>query len=1133
MGDVGLVRAIGRGIAATLEPLVDAFSDPPARRELLIAAGLTPRDDVVDVPIDELEQTATRLRDFEDAAETLEAISALVVLLEQLVRLVAFVDDEDDFLEIGLRLLEICGASRIRQRRPVEWALMRLVGVLADDLLRIDWDRVGDVFSRLLVPRAPDAPPVPIEAALVQAWVVYASVLLAKGFGVDEIEWLYGWDPDPTIRDDPAQQISERTVTIALRERGLQDATSSDGVSAEALISVAFVPPEHNGPAIALGLGGALEIESGGEDVDPATSLPVRPPGTRVRVSAPAAATVLIPLGGSPEKLRVDGGGPGPVAFELRRPPSDTKLVFPDDTRRRWEIGSIAFAGGLVGNDLAFELTVGDAAIVIDPEPDPDTPADPDKPAEPAEPGAELLDGPTRIPFTFSVGWTDSRGLFISGGTALGITIATPWAKLGGLRFQHVRLELVPPGGEAGRALGVDATTSASLDIGGAFHATVDRIGVRLAVDFSDGTDLQADFIAPSGIGLRIDTKAVRGGGSLLLDRDRGEYAGVFEVTATLGETDLTLQALVIYTTKVQGADSALLASLSVQGFRWDLGWGFALTGVGGMIGANHGVDLPALREGLRTGALEHVMFPDDPVRNAARIFQTLRTVFPVQAGSTIAAFFLLLRWGTGDVARIRLGLLAQWGPGADDNQLVLLGSLDLGLPTIPRALARIKADLLGVVRWTDGLEISVDAHLRDSQVLGIALTGSLALRLRRNDKDSTFLLSVGGFHPQFPLPPASEVPRLDRLGFRLEKRNVRLSAEAYFAIASCTIQHGQRVDLVARGLGLRLEASVGFDVIVELDTGNFVAEFFARAALKRGSSTLMGVDLSCRLEGTTPYRISGTATFKIWFIKKSIRFDELLSGGEPQVARVDARALLVAELAQPRNWSGATPPAGRRLVSIDPVAHGEDVAVVHPLAQLGVRQRLLPLELELDRVGGARPSGERRFEITRLSGLGDGIALDGVSDQFAAAQFLDLDEAAVLSQPGFERLPAGVRARSAVISVGTARRRPLVHETIVIPTDHRPAARPPRPPRPPRGGFGELAQFWTTASTRRTVAREPASGPERRVELRAEAYAIVGADLSAVGGAARRSFHLARQELAGDGAPVDAAVVEAHEVRA
>ena len=1118
MGDVGVLTAIGRGIAAALEPVADAFADPPARRELLIALGLQPRDDVVDVPVGELEAAATRLREFEDAAETLEAISALLVTLEQLVRLVAVVDEEDDFLEIGLRVLEVCGASRIRQREPVGFALARLLGVLTDDLLRIDWDRAGDVVTRLLVPRPAGSPPVPVGAALVQAWIVYASILLAKGFRIDEIDWLYGWDPDPTLLDEAAQQISERTVSIAFREALLADDDSSDAVAAEALLSAAYVPPEHRGPAVAVGLGGALEIEAGGAADDPATSPHSRPPGTRFRIAAPAAATLLIPLPGSPEAFRVDGGGTGPVTFDLRRPPGDTKLVWPDDTRRRWEIGGLAFGGGLVAGDLAFELTVGDAGIVIDPKPDPD---------KPAEPGAELLDGPTRVPFSFSVGWTASRGLYISGGTPLGMTRPTPWARLGGLRFHHVRLELVPPGGAAGRSLAVDATTSASLDVGSAFHATVDRIGVRLALDFNAGGDLVADFIAPSGIGLRIDAGAVRGGGVLLLDRARGEYAGAFEVTLDLKRVDLTLQALVIYTTNVPGAGSALLASLSVQGFRWQLGWGFALTGIGGMIGANHGVDLPALREGLRTGALENVMFPDDPVRNAARILQTLRTVFPLEPGATTAALFFLLTWGGDDVALIRLGVLGRRRAAADDDQLVVLGSLDLGLPSRSLDLVRIRADLLGVVSWTDGFELAVDAHLRDSTVLGIALTGSLALRLRHVDDDPAFLLSIGGFHPQFPLPPAHEVPRLDRAGFRLEKRNVRLTAELYLAVAACTVQHGQRIDLVARGLGLRLEASVGFDVIVELDTGEFVAEIHARAALKRGSSTLMGVDLYCRLEGTARYRVSGKATFKIWFVKKSIPFDETFGDGEAPAALVDARALLVAELSSARNWNGATPSAGRRLVSIDPLPAADGSVVVHPLGDLGVRQRLLPLGLELDRIGAARPSGERRFAITRLSGLFGAGELDDVSDQFAAAQFLDLDDAAMLSQPGFERLPAGVRARSGAVRAGVARRRPLAYETIVIPVDHRGR---PDPPRPPRGPLGPLAQFWGAAAAQRVVAGAVFDdAPERRVELRAERFAIVGDDLAAVDGAGRRSFHLARQELAGARAVT---VVEAHEVR-
>ena len=151
------------------------------------------------------------------------------------------------------------------------------------------------------------------------------------------------------------------------------------------------------------------------------------------------------------------------------------------------------------------------------------------------------------------------------------------------------------------------------------------------------------------------------------------------------------------------------------------------------------------------------------------------------------------------------------------------------------------------------------------------------------------------------------------------------------------------------------------------------------------------------------------------------------------------------------------------------------------------------------------------------------------MTDHFAAAQFLDLDEAAALSQPGFERMPAGVRARSDAVVAGTGRRRRVVYETIVIPVDHRPA---PEPPRPPKSRFDILGQFWAAAATERSARSAPLNfeaAPERRVELRSEGYALVGDDLAAVDGAAHRSFHLARQELAREGA---AQVVEAHEVR-
>ena len=56
---------------------------------------------------------------------------------------------------------------------------------------------------------------------------------------------------------------------------------------------------------------------------------------------------------------------------------------------------------------------------------------------------------------------------------------------------------------------------------------------------------------------------------------------------------------------------------------------------------------LEALAEGVRTGAIDSVMFPHDVVANAPRIISDLRTFFPPQEGTFLIGPMAKLGWGT------------------------------------------------------------------------------------------------------------------------------------------------------------------------------------------------------------------------------------------------------------------------------------------------------------------------------------------------------------------------------------------------------------------------------------------------------------------------------------------------------
>jgi len=63
------------------------------------------------------------------------------------------------------------------------------------------------------------------------------------------------------------------------------------------------------------------------------------------------------------------------------------------------------------------------------------------------------------------------------------------------------------------------------------------------------------------------------------------------------------------------------------------LGFGFTLLAVGGLLGLNRTMKLQPLMDGIRTGAVESIMFPHDVIANAPKIISDLRIIFPPLEG--------------------------------------------------------------------------------------------------------------------------------------------------------------------------------------------------------------------------------------------------------------------------------------------------------------------------------------------------------------------------------------------------------------------------------------------------------------------------------------------------------------------
>ena len=90
-------------------------------------------------------------------------------------------------------------------------------------------------------------------------------------------------------------------------------------------------------------------------------------------------------------------------------------------------------------------------------------------------------------------------------------------------------------------------------------------------------------------------------------------------------------------------------------------------------------------------------------------------------------------------------------------------------------------------------------ASLYDSHVLFITIEGEMGLLVAWGD-DANFVVSVGGFHPQFnppPLPFPAPAAHLSRHHQRVLRAHPR--CEGYFAVTTNTVQFGIAIRLLFR----------------------------------------------------------------------------------------------------------------------------------------------------------------------------------------------------------------------------------------------------------------------------------------------------------------------------------------------
>jgi hypothetical protein len=535
---------------------------------------------------------------------------------------------------------------------------------------------------------------------------------------------------------------------------------------------------------------------------------------------------------------------------------------------------------------------------------------------------------------------------------------------------------------------------------------------------------LDAGLSPPTGISVRVDAGPVRGGGFITYDDALGRYSGAL----SLAIGDIALRAIGILDTRAPGVTGySFLVVISAEFTPIQLGFGFTLTGVGGLCGIQRAVSVTALQEGVRSGTLASLLFSRDPIGQATQLIAGLQRAFPPTADRYVFGPMFKLGWGTPTLITADLGVVLQL---PSPIIIALLGTLSAKIPRPEGAVVEINLDILGVLDLGEK-KLSIDASLRDSRIAAFTLTGDLALRYSWG-AEPDFALSLGGFNPAFR-PPAG-FPTLRRLSLALGSgNNPRLSLSAYFALTSNSLQFGARAEVYAEALGFNILGYLEFHALFIFSPFSFRFDFAAGVALRRGTSVLMAVSVVGRLEGPRPWHVLGSASISILFFEVTVSFDETF-GDPPERARIEPVNLwdpLLAALRDLRNWSATLPSGTSRGVST--AADGEQPARVRldPMSVLAVRQKVMPLDRRITKLGESPIEGPTRIRVGAVrvgcdtAGVGGTLVQhEALNEPFAAAQYESLNDAQRLSRPSFEPMAAGAQAQGRAL----ATERPIVH---------------------------------------------------------------------------------------------------------
>jgi hypothetical protein len=684
----------------------------------------------------------------------------------------------------------------------------------------------------------------------------------------------------------------------------------------------------------------------------------------------------------------------------------------------------------------------------------------------------------------------DEGGVHLEGG--VGLTVTYPDV----VRLAGAAVRDLTTGIEIGESssLGLSASGTVSAKLG-PLAATVAGLGVTVRAKITtDGSgnlgilNLEPLDLAPiTGIGLAIDTPIIRGGG--FLELKDGEARGALELGLRLGAVELTVQAFGVFTT-IDGALSFVVVITAQFSPAIELFLGLTLNGVGGVFGVNRGIDQEQLKELVRSGRIDDILFPRDLIARAPEVIQAVKAVFPAQRDQFVIGPILKLGWGRPvSFVTVTVGLVFSLPRPA---VFAIVGTLRVCLPTPDAAVIDINAQFAGAIDFTNG-DVFFMASLVRSRIGFFEVSGDLALQAGSKD----FVFTAGGYHPSYTGP---KIPgEIRRLAIQLSPSPIlTIRAEAYFALTASTVQFGGGLYVRARLGPIGARGSLTADVLIQTSPRfSFIAQLHGSFALTYSGEDILTAELDVLLEGPDRWHARARASIKFLCFSVSGTLelewgskDAALTAGPPvDVAEAVRIALRGPESDAPKPW-----PIGAPTISCGVMVR-EGSPQLHPLGFVRISQTVAPVNIELGRFGTNPIAGPTNISFA----AGATLVQRPVDELFAPAQYFSLSDDERLSRPAFVPMSAGVIVEDPAWRVAENPRQ------VTVTYEEDLGAETPAPGRTKNlFELDEAILVWANAGSVGAVHEaKAAAAASVGIHVRESAYTVATANAGPVGGAA------------------------------